>query len=52
VSEKGEKSLSLNIREVLVLKEGFQLVCYHSNVEQRDRDLVKKLAAFEKEVLE
>ena len=46
-----EKTISLSIKEVQVLKEWFGVVCYHSNIEQRDKDLVKRLADFEKEVL-
>ena len=52
VKEKGEREMSkeekicLTIQEVLVLKEWFQVVCYHSNIEERDKNLTKKLASF------
>lgn len=44
-----KKTIALTLKEVLVLKEWFGVLCYHSNIEQRDRDLVKRLGAFEKE---
>lgn len=52
MGEEEKKTISLSIKEVLVLKEWFQVVAYHSNIEERDRKLVNKLANFEKEVIE
>lgn len=46
-----EKKICLTIGEVFVLKEWFQVVAYHSNIEERDRKLVDKLASFVKEVI-
>lgn len=43
------KKICLTIREVLVLKEWFGVVAFHSNIEERDKKLVNKLANFEKE---
>jgi len=42
-----EKTVSLDIKEIQVLKEWFQLVCIYSHVEDRDRKLVEKLAKYE-----
>lgn len=47
-----EKKICLTLDEVRVLKEWFMLVVYHSDVEERDRNLVDKLSNFEKETIE
>ena len=46
-----EKKICLDIKEVMVLKEWFGFIINYSQAEKRDTDLVKKLAAFEKEVI-
>ncbi len=48
---KEEKKICLTLEEVFVLKEWFQVVAYHSNIEERDKKLVDKLAGFVKEVI-
>ena len=42
-----EDRISLTLKEVLVIKEWFRFVTMYSQVEERDRELVKKLAKFE-----
>lgn len=43
------KVIILTIEELMVLKEWFQVVCQHSNIEERDKNLVKRLIDFEKQ---
>lgn len=47
MSGREEKTIRLTIEEVLVLKEWFQVVAYHSNIEERDGKLANKLSRFE-----
>ncbi len=42
-----ENTIKLTLEEVLILKEWFRFIPLYSRVEERDKELVNKLAKFE-----